>query len=310
MRVTNSMMTNSMSVSLQKKTQSLVDLSEKVSTGKKVLRPSDDPLGMARILDYRGTLSQIEQYVENINRGQIKIEVMEKVLGEVENQVINAKRIASDQSAGVLETRGTAASQIKNIFDQVLDLANSELQNNFLFGGNQTNARPFTRNADGIEGTADDYEVVYHGDNGEQKILIGKNSDVKISTHGNDIFTGDTLSNGVNVFNALKDLIEGLENPDTEAGTTQIRSQLDVLKTAQEQVNSVRTLNSGINQRLNSSKDYWSNFKGVMETQLSSVQDVDLTQAAVEFQKAQLVYETTVALANEMLQNTLLNFLK
>ncbi|MBU4002886.1 MAG: hypothetical protein KKB94_11265, partial [Proteobacteria bacterium] len=113
-----------------------------------------------------------------------------------------------------------------------------------------------------------------------------------------------------NVFNTLKDLIEGLENPDTEAGTTQIRSQLDVLKTAQEQVNSVRTLNSGINQRLNSSKDYWSNFKGVMETQLSSVQDVDLTQAAVEFQKAQLVYETTVALANEMLQNTLLNFLK
>ncbi|MBU4316050.1 MAG: flagellar hook-associated protein FlgL [Proteobacteria bacterium] len=304
------MMTNSMSVSLQKKTQSLIDLSEKVSTGKRVLRPSDDPLGMARILDYRGTLSQIEQYMENINRGQTKIEVMEHVLGEVENQVINAKRIATDQSTGVLETRGTAASQIKNIFDQVLDLANSELQNNFLFGGNQTNARPFTRNADGIEGTADDYEVVYHGDNGEQKIIIGKNSDVKISSNGNDIFTGDTLSNGVNVFNTLKDLIEGLENPDTETGTTQIRSQLGLLKTAQEQVNSVRTLTAGINQRLTSSKDYWSNFKTAMETQLSNVQDVDLTQAAVEFQKAQLVYETTVALANEMLQNTLLSFLK
>jgi flagellar hook-associated protein 3 FlgL len=310
MRVTNSMMTNSMSVSLQKRSQLLLNLGEKVSTGKKILKPSDDPLGMASILDYRGSLSRIEQYMENITRGKTKIELMEDVLGEVENQIMSAKQIATDQAMGVLETRSTAAEQMKNIFEQVLDLANSELQNNYLFAGSQTNSVPFTRNADGIEGTADDYEVVYHGDSESQNIIIGKNNHVNISAHGKEIFTGDAVNGGVNVFDVLNDLIQGLENPDAEVGTTQIRSQLELLKTSQEQVNSVRTRNAGINERLNSSEAYWGNFKTSIETQLSNVQDVDLTQATVEFQNAQLVYEASVALTNEILQNTLLNFIK
>jgi flagellar hook-associated protein 3 FlgL len=304
------MMMNSMTVSLQKKTQSLLNLSEKVATGKQILRPSDSPVGMARILDYRGTISRVEQYMENISQGQTKIEVMEEILNEVENQIISAKRIATDQSVAALETRGTAAKQIKNIFDQVLDLANSELQNNYLFSGSQTSTVPFTRNADGIDGTADDYEVVYHGDDAEQSIMIGKNNTIEVNVHGDDIFTGVSASGGLNVFDVLQGLIEGLENADIDAGTAQIRAQLTPLGTAQEQVNSVRTKMAGTYERLTSSKNYWENFKAGITKQLSEIEDVDMIQAVVELKDAQLVYETTVALTKEMLQTNLLSFLK
>ena len=311
MRVTNNMMMNSMSVSLQKKTQSILSLTEKIATGKKISKPSDDPLGMARAMDYRDTISQVAQYMENISRGKTKIEVMENILEEAEDLVISAKQIATDQSMGKLETRSTAADQVRSIYEQLFNIANSDFENSYLFAGHLNTAAPYIMNADGIDGNADDELVAYVGDQGDQEIIIGKNNHVKINATGDEVF-GDPDGAGpeVDVFTALYGLIEGLENTDLDAGTVQIQASVELLKSAEEQINSVRTRNAGTYDRLESSEAYWDNFKTAMEDQLSAVEDADLTQAAVDLQNAELIYETSMALSKEIIQNSLLSFLR
>ncbi len=310
MRVTNKMMLDSVTGALNRSTQSLVRLSEKLSTGKKINRPSHDPIGMARVMEFRKSISKIKQYMSNIARGKILLETTESTLDGIEKYVDMAREIAVDQSVAVLDTRDEAAQQLKSIYDQILQLANSKYGNTYLFAGNKSDTMPFSRDADGIEGTADDYDTQYFGDDGSLKVVIAENSTAKVGTNGQELFTGDGIPGGINVFDVLKELINGLENPDTEAGTVQIRDQIDSLGQAQAQINSVRTRNAGTYERLKITETYWNDFKYRLENLLSGVWDTNTEQTVVELKNQEIIYETTISLAGEILNINLMNFLR
>jgi flagellar hook-associated protein 3 FlgL len=186
MRVTNRLMADTVLNSLYKNTQQLLKLQEMVSSEKRINRPSDDPIGMGKILDYRKVLSSIDQYNTNIARGKTQIELTESCLEAIDDLVLEARRIAVEQSAGELENRPTAAQEVKNIYDQILQLANTRLGGTYILSGHQTDTAPFSRDAD--------YNATYHGDDGDIRIIVGDNLDIKINVTGED-----ALSSGVDV---------------------------------------------------------------------------------------------------------------
>ena len=306
MRITNNMMMTAVTAGLSRNVQSLVSLSEKLATGKSINRPSDDPIGMANIMDYRKSISKTEQYVSNIERGKLTLETTESVLDAIEGNIDVAKNIARDQSSGGLDTRDAAIEQIRGIYDQVMQLANTKVGDSYLFSGHQTDTVPFTRNADTVEGTVDDYTAQYNGDSGDLKIVVGEQSHVKINVHGNEIFTGVGVVGGVNVFDVLEDLLDGLETSDTDL----IRNQVANLEKAETQVNSARTKNAGIYERLDTTQNYWEDFKYRIESSLSATQDIDTEQTVVELKNQEIVYETTMSLATEIMKINLLNILR
>ena len=305
MRVTNNMMITAVTAGLSRNVQSLVSLSEKLATGRKINRPSDDPIGMANIMDYRKTISKTEQYLFNIERGKLNLETTESVLDAIESHITEAINIARDQASGGLDTKDAAIEQVKGIYDQILQLANTKLGGNYLFAGHQTDTVPFTRNADGIDGTADDYTTLYNGDSGDFKIVVGEGSQVKINIHGNEVFTGVDLVDGVNVFDEMEALLEGLINSDTDL----IQSQVENLDKAETQIISARTKNAGLYERLDNTQNYWEDFKYRIESSLSTTQDIDTEQTVVELKNQEIVYETTMSLATEIMNINLMNIL-
>ena len=70
MRVTNNMMNNQVVFNLQRSLQSFMNLQTQMSSGKRINKPSDDPVGTLRDLDYRTELSKISQYQDNVSQGQ------------------------------------------------------------------------------------------------------------------------------------------------------------------------------------------------------------------------------------------------
>ena len=68
MRVTNNMMANNMMSQIHRLNEELLMVQEKISSQKKLNRPSDDPLGMSKVLDFRSEISVIDQYQDNIAR--------------------------------------------------------------------------------------------------------------------------------------------------------------------------------------------------------------------------------------------------
>ena len=144
MRVSNKMMTDNISVNLSRHLQRLYEQQKMISSGKKVQNASDDPVAAARILDYRKTLTSIEQYHDNITRGKTRLELGETVLDEAYDQLNTAINLATDEASGPLDTRPTALAEIEALKEQIVDLANSKLGDNFLYSGHQTDTAPFS----------------------------------------------------------------------------------------------------------------------------------------------------------------------
>ena len=297
MRLTNRLMADTVLNSLYKNTQQLLKLQEVVSSEKRINRPSDDPIGMGKILDYRKVLSSIDQYNTNITRGKTQIDLTESCLEAIDDLVLKARRIAVDQSAGELETRPTAAQEVKNIYDQILQLANTKLGDTYILSGHQTDTAPFSRDAD--------YNATYHGDDGDIRIIVGDNLDIKIN-----VTAEDALRSGVDVFDSLRDLINGLEDPDTTAGTAQIAAQVTPLSNALDQIKAVRAEAASTFIQLETTENQLANFKLNIEDMLSDTEDANMAQAIVELQIQQTAYETSLATAARILQRSLMDFLR
>jgi flagellar hook-associated protein 3 FlgL len=309
MRVTQNMMSNIFVRNIQKQTEAMLQRQEQLATQKHINRPSDDPGGMARVLDGRSTLAAIDQYVENIKQGKSRLEITEKTLEQVDDLVQQALKLAEANSDEEItpEQRALAAEKVKGIYDHVMQLANSRFGDRYMFAGYQTDTAPFTRDADPTIST-DDYTAVYHGDNGSFQIPIADNVKVSVDADGRNYFQ-DGRPGGVKIFDQLRDLINGLENADPATGTADIRAAADQLEAAHAQIMNKRSEGSPKLYRLESSEQHWTHFKTKVQEAMGRDEDADITRVAVELNNLRNAYETSMAAAAKIIQRGLVDFL-
>ena len=180
-------------------------------------------------------------------------------------------------------------------------MANSKFNGNFIFSGHATNTAPFSRDAD--------FNATYSGDEGEFRIMVSDNVEVNLVADGRKIFQ-NAANGGVNIFDELKKLIDGLENPDPVAGSAQIEATVSVLQDSRGQINNIRSEYALSLYRLQAADEYMTNLRPKMEEALATLEQADITKAVVELQNLELAYETTIATAARIIQPSLLDFLR
>lgn len=293
MRVTNNQTAEIIMNDLYKNKQLLLDAQIRLSSQKKINKPSDDPIGMGKILDYRAILSSIEQYNRNIDHGKMQIEVTETVLDEIDTLLNEAEKWARDYGTGNSnDLRDTALMRIKNIYDSIMDLANTKVNDNYIFGGFVTDTVPFTRDAN--------YTATYAGDDSDQTVLVGDNVEVKINATGTDIFNG-----GTDVFGALENLINALQASDPALAYAEAAH----ISSAIDQVQTVATESAVHYGRLESAENYLTRYKANIEDMLGNTEDANLERAIVELQLQQTAYEASLSTASKIIQRSLVDYL-
>lgn len=286
MRVSNRMLAENVKSNLMRQTEQMLQTERRLVTGKKINKPSDDPAGMSRVLDYRKTIAKIEQYDLNIKDAKTRIEYTETVLESVSDLIKEAKNIASNTT----EDKGNAlASNVADIREQILQHANSKLGDNYIFGGYQTAVPPFQS-----DGT-------YNGDNGEKKYFIADNIQVNIKADGNDIF-----QSVADVFTVLEDLENALLADDT----ANIKAQVQPLFSIDEHLEEVRAENSAKFGRLDVTQTHWESFNVSMNSMLSSTEEADVTAEALNLKVQQTSYEIALATSASIIQPNLMQFLR
>jgi flagellar hook-associated protein 3 FlgL len=290
MRVSNAMIAENIQFYLFKQTEELLKTQEQISTRKVINRLSDDPIGMGQALGYRKTIAKLDQYNENINSAQQHIEVVEEVLAAVTELLEDAKDIAADLDA---DMRGMLADQVVNIRDQVYQLANTKHNGNYIFAGDLTDTQPFE-----LDTSTGVYSYV--GDDGTKDYMIGEGLQISIEADGSEIFQGIN-----DVFDVLNDLEDELRADNGDG----ITAQLSLISEVVEGLNGIRAVNAGQSARLETTENYNENFKVNTESLLSSVEDTDLVEAAINLQLQQTTYESTLAVAAKIISPSLINFL-
>ena len=94
MRVTNKIMADNIAAQLFRQKERMAETQERIVTGKRINRPSDDPVGISSVLSYRKSISSLEQYNDNIANAKLHIDTTDGVLEMVSELLREAKEIA------------------------------------------------------------------------------------------------------------------------------------------------------------------------------------------------------------------------
>ena len=194
MRVTNNMMSNTMTRYLMRQSEGIFKVQEQISTQRKINRSSDDPAGMRKILDYRSQIATVDQYFTNIERGTTRLELTEITLDAIDDFIGVTRAISQQQAGGTPQDRAFAADQVRDLYDQIVQLANSKSGNNYMFSGHQTDTPAYGHVIEISGGTPGDLVFGLAADATNVTIEIRDDSGSVINT----IMPGGGGTDGVN----------------------------------------------------------------------------------------------------------------
>jgi len=145
MRVSNRFLYYQIVKDLGKSTEKLFTLNNQISSGKRVTKPSDDPLGLAQVLIYRTELNGFEQFQKTINFADGWLTRMDSICTGVDDQLGRASELAVQQASATADadTRAGAAAEIKTIRQTILSQGNAKYGDKYIFGGTMTQSPPF-----------------------------------------------------------------------------------------------------------------------------------------------------------------------
>jgi len=210
MRVSNRMIANRVLYNLSRSTNRFLKLQTQASSGRRINKPSDDPLGITSALNFRSRLSEISQFKLNLSHSQSWLSFSDQALGNINNLIIEAKDLAVQLGNDTFDenARLAGAAQIREIFSQIMDAANSQYQNKYIFSGSKTGMPAIIANSVG---------AIYQGDYQDMLMEIERDTYLKINTFGNEFSTfpvavlgeGFDLNPGIQPNMWLKDLNAG-----------------------------------------------------------------------------------------------------
>ena len=157
------------------------EIQEKIVTGKRVLRPSDDPGSFSKILDLRRIIADSNQFTRNIQRTTAFANVTDQTLQAIRSLALEAKVIAIQEAGAPADevTRAGAAVQVNRIRESILQLANSQVGRRFIFSGSKIFTPAYSDTGE------------YQGDQGKLKINVGLNTANSTNIVGSSFLTTD-----------------------------------------------------------------------------------------------------------------------
>ncbi len=154
-----------------------------LSTGRRVLAPSDDPASATRVLGLNGALGRVQQFMDNASRAQSRLEAEEGALVGIANLLQRASELAVQGNNSTLSASDSeaVAAEVKQMLDHLLSQANTrDSGGEYIFAGYQTSTKPFTNPAHGS------YE--YQGDLGQRRLQISPDRQVADGDNGYTLF--------------------------------------------------------------------------------------------------------------------------
>jgi flagellar hook-associated protein 3 FlgL len=260
---------------------------QQISTGRRILIPSDDPVAAARALEVSQSQSLNTQYGLNRQHAKSALASEEGSLSSVTSLLQDVKTTVIAAGNGSLSDteRGFMATELRGRFEELLGLANSrDPMGNYQFSGYQTTTPPFAETTPGT--------VQYQGDQGQRMMQVDATRQMAANSTGQAVFQGG----GQDIFVTLNDLITLLQTPVVDAATTTALN--NGLATANNNLDlaldNVLTVRASVGSRLqeldaldNAGEDRHIQYSQI----LSDLQDLDYTQALTQLSQQQITLE-------------------
>jgi flagellar hook-associated protein 3 FlgL len=299
-RVTQNTLNHNMLFNLNRSNKAMGKYQEQASSGKKINKPSDDPVTAVRGMFYRSSLDEIDQYKSNADDGLSWLTTTDEALDEVTSVLQRVRELTVKGLNGTNDpnARYAIAEEVNQLKEHLGEVANAQIAGKYIFAGTDVLTPPF-RDDPAVAGSAKEFR---NANQEKLELQVGQTNNVQINVRGIDVFNNDGIGG---IFKVLTDIVSEFRSPT--AGTTDHLDKLD------GQVDNLLKERSELGARMNRMELSVSRIGGleVSTTRLlSSEEDVDLAQVITDLKTQESVQNAALSVGARIIQQSLVDFLR
>jgi len=294
---------------LRTQTDALAHLENEVSTGLKLIRPSDGPLDIISVISGKAQDQRLDTYLSNIASARETLNRSVSNLQDAKSVLDNASQIAiaaanSGNSAADFQTM---AQQVDGLITHMISLANAQDGDHYLYGGTASTKPPFVVSATNAQGQPQ--TISYVGSPDRAQLLVNQQQTVDTFYQGNTVF-----QNGAgDVFQALiglRDLLRNTGGLSPLAQSQALSQQIGVIDQARQSVLATVGEQSASLQNLQALDTRIRDVQLQTKQLTATTESADITEVIVKLQEQQNSYQLTLASTARIFDQNLLDFLK
>jgi len=290
MRVTQGMLSNNMLRNLMNSQQRMSMYMEQLYTGKKISRPSQDPVVAVKGINFRKQLAQVEQYKRNASEIHNWMDNSDTALDKATQSLTRVRELiiqANNDHYGPDE-RESIKQEVVQLKSHLIEIANTNVNNKYIFNGINTANRP-------VEDTG--AETIVNSNNAPFYIAVSNQTEIQANVLPGDVFTQE-------LFDELDQLMESLENGDD---LNENLEQMDI------HINNIINARAELGARMNRLElvENRLNEQEVIATRIMSEnEDVHMEEAITNLITQESLHRAALAAGSRIIQPTLIDFLR
>jgi flagellar hook-associated protein 3 FlgL len=297
LRVTQGMMSMQLLRNLGASMKRMDKMQEQMSTGRKINRPSDDPVGITYALRYRSEISANDQYQKNVDTAKSWLDYQDTLMTETMNIMQRVRELTVKGANGTnpqaaLDAIRQEIGQLKN---QLVDIGNSRLNGKYVFNGQKTDVKPYDPASTAADAVTDGYNV---------ELELSAGIKVPVNVTGNQFF--GRKGEADNVFAILDQLSSDLAAGNTaglNAALGKMDTRVDKMLSLQAEIGARSNRVDLIGNRL---QDLGLNLTNLQ----SKTEDADYSRLIIQSKVNENIYEASLSVGAKIISPSLVDFLK
>ncbi|MHA6258385.1 flagellar hook-associated protein FlgL [Sporosarcina sp. CAU 1771] len=317
MRVTQSMLSNNMLRNLSSSYTKMGKLQEQITTGKKVNRPSDDPVVAMKGMGYRMTVDKIAQYQKNLGEVNNWLDSSDDALDGAGQALLRIQELTTDAANDTKthDDRMKIVEEIKQIREQIRDMGNTKVGDKYLFSGTKTSSPLFGKDpVTGVVNSIAGASLAVPTLPPNPAVPTGSAVDGFEAVVAIEVFDGIELqvnTNGYKLFSELDEMMgELITSIESNAGGEAIGAHLTSISTSQDAVLTARANIGARQNRVEMMEHRLGQQEGSAKKQMSENEYIDYEKAITDMITEEAIHRAALSVGARIIQPSLVDFLR
>jgi flagellar hook-associated protein 3 FlgL len=295
------MLTNNSMRNLSSSYARMGQLQDQLATGKKITKPSDDPVVAMKGMFYRSNLTSIEQYKRNLSELYLWMDNSEAGIDQANQGLQRVRELTLQGKNGTLSEadKKAVAVEIEQIKMDLVGVAETKVAGRYIFHGTDIGNSPI-KNGNPADGSAPQV-----ADNltssliGSYNVEVSQGVSLKANVNPGNVFSQK-------LFDTVHNIQKALESGDTDVLDTELGNLDDVMET----LSAERSELGARYNRLEMIDDRLGQQEVVANRILSDNEDVDIERVITDLKTQESVHRAALGVGARIIQPTLMDFLR
>ncbi|WP_368654411.1 flagellar hook-associated protein FlgL [Ornithinibacillus sp. 4-3] len=296
MRVTQGMLSNNMLRNLMNSQNKMDKYFTQLYTGKKISRPSDDPVVAMKGINHRTQVAEIEQYKRNIGETHTWMDNSDAALDKATQAMHRLNELAVQANNGTYDEEEfiSIKEEVKQLKEHLVDIANTNVNGKYIFNGTNTNEKP-------ISMTNGEIDSIEYNTN-PILIEVSKGTSIPVNVDGSKVF-------GQDFFDKLDNFIESLD----ALGNDEVSDIDESIEDINEMMNGIVNTRAELGARMNRMELVENRVKEqeiIATKTMSDNENIDFEEAITNLITQESLHRAALSAGSRIIQPTLIDFLR